>query len=265
LDYIKEKLFREYLIDIFNNLEDNNVLTSLLILSNEKNEIISDDIIRDLQKCLIKDIKYKQKAYEPKFDLNFVIPGFYNAFELISSLISTTVKDEYIQNEQKLRYFFQGDKDKAKQEFIDKESFLIESLYDNLQRNENLFNMLDSIKIPEKIFLDDYITFYLDKYYYTEYIKNNSCYISFGKVNHRLIKLLLKLRFRENNPIIIENKEDHLKLLLIKICWLESNLMFIIDILEIYSELKNIFIKEEDKLIEIYRIIINLNEILLRK
>ena len=261
LDYIKEKLFREYLIDIFNNLEDNNVLTSLLILSNEKNEIISDDIIRDLQKCLIKDIKYKQKAYEPKFDLNFVIPGFYNAFELISSLISTTVKDEYIQNEQKLRYFFQGDKDKAKQEFIDKESFLIESLYDNLQRNENVFNMLDTIKIPEKIFLEDYITFYLNKYYFTEYIKNNSCYISYGKANHRLIKLLLKLRFRENNPIIIENKEDHLKLLLIKICWLESNLMYIIDILEIYSELKNIFIKEENKLIEIIENYSNSNKI----
>ena len=250
MNYIKEKLFGNYLMDIFNNLEDNNIFTSLMILSNEKNEILSEDTIRDLQKYSLNDIKYKQRIYDPKFDLNFLIPGFYNSFEFISNVILTTVKDEYMKNENKLRYFFKGIKDNAYNEFIEKESFLIEKLHDSI-RNSNIFNMMYKIKIPEELFLDDYITFYLNKYYYSEFFKNNSCYLSFGKNNHRLIKLLLKLRFRENVPIIVENKEDDFKLLLIKICWLESNIMYIIEILQIYSELKNIFNKEEDKLIEL--------------
>ena len=75
--------------------------------------------------------------------------------------------------------------------------------------------------------------------------------MSFGYVNHKIIKLLLKLTFKkveiksEDNDDY-ENKEDTFKSLLRKICWLESNSNYIIDILE----LKQNFEKEE-KLFEI--------------
>ena len=81
--------------------------------------------------------------------------------------------------------------------------------------------------------LDDYIIYYLDKYNND----NSQC-----AINNKLIKLLLKLRFNEEkNQIIKKNQYEPIKLLLIKIMWIESNLNYILNILKIFSYGKELF------------------------
>ena len=119
---------------------------------------------------------------------------------------------------------------------------------------------MNGIKIPENLFFNDYFNFYLDKYYYNNIDMNinnnyeNSCYLSYG--NHKVLNLLLKLRFQENkknseenddniNDENDDNNEDNFKKKIKKICWLESNVNYIIDIVVIYNELKQHFQKEQ--------------------
>ena len=265
LDYIREKLISKYIIDILENLEDNNFITSLLVLSNQnqKNEILNSEIIEEIKDTFINEIQYKEKInYDLKFDLNYTIPGFYNIIREVSNIISKYYSGNFLSNEKKLRLFLKGNKEDAISNFYDNELELIDRLYKELQNDKNIkiFNIMNSIKIPENIFFNDYITFYLDKYYYNKNVNlnnniQNSCFLSLGNINHKVIKLLLKLRFKEDETKTednddYENKDDNFKSILKKLCWLESNSNYIIDILEIYSELKGNFEKDE-KLLEI--------------
>ena len=264
-DYIREKLISQYIMDILENLEDNNFITSLLVLSNknQKEEILNQEIIEEIEDAYIKGLNYKEKNnYDLKFDLNYVIPGFYNIIRELSNIISKNYSGNFMSNEKKLRLFLKGNKEDALSNFEENEFELINQLYNDLQneKNKKIFNIMNSIKVPENLFINDYITFYLDKYYFNKNINlnnniKNSCILSFSYINHKIINLLLELRFKkaetksEDNDDY-ENKDDNFKSLLNKICWLESNSNYIIDILEIYSELKGNFEKEE-KLFEI--------------
>jgi len=76
-EYIKEKLISQYIMDIFNNLEDNNFFTSLLVLTYQKNELLNEKIVQEIKDNCLNDLKYKQKEkYDLKFDLNYFILGF---------------------------------------------------------------------------------------------------------------------------------------------------------------------------------------------
>ena len=145
-----------------------------------------------------------------------------------------------MKNEKNLRKVLKGNKTDELNKYYDKEAELIEGLYNELQNNDNknIFNMMNMInKILEKEFFNDYYTFYLDKYYNNiDDSNNNSWYVSSDKVNHKIIRFLLKLRFDEDNEKKSENNEDkdnYIKLILKKICWIESNINNIIDILQI--------------------------------
>ena len=272
-DYIKEKLISQYIMDIFNNLEDNNFFTSLLVLTYQKNELLNEEIVQEIKDNCLNDLKYKQKEkYDLKFDLNYLIPGFYNIFRKLSNIISKNYSDSFMKNEKKLREFYKGNKEDAVSYFNDTESEIIEQLFETLKNdeNKNIYNMINIIRKHENLILDDYITFYLDKYYNNNTNSiSNSCYLSFGDSNHKIILYLLDKRFRQNNKIFEEkddnnsennsdnnddNNDDKTKFILKKICWLESNINYIIDILEIYKELKGNFENEkEDKLFEIMK------------
>lgn len=273
-DYIKEKLISQYIMDIFYNLEDNNFFTSLLVLTNQKNEMLNEELIEEIKENCLNDLKYKQKEkYDLKFDLNYFIPGFYNIFRELSNIISKNYSDSFMKNEKKLREFYKGNKEDAVSYFDDTESEIIERLFEILKNdeNKNIYNMINLIRNHENLILDDYITFYLDKYYCNNTNANtinNSCYLSFGDAYHKVIMYLLNKRFKQNNNINEEkddnnsnnnsyNNDDNdekIKSILKKICWLKSNINYIIDILEIYKELKGNFENEkEDKLFEIMK------------
>ena len=53
---------------------------------------------------------------------------------------------------------------------------------------------MNSIKIPEDLFFNDYITFYLDKNYYNN---KNSYLFSFGDINHNN-KIFIRIKIQRN-------------------------------------------------------------------
>ena len=56
----------------------------------------------------------------------------------------------------------------------------------------------------------------------------------------KIIKLLLKLRFSsEKNQIIKKNESEPINFLLIKLLWIESNVNYIKNILEVFNHAKN--------------------------
>ena len=75
--------------------------------------------------------------------------------------------------------------------------------------------------------MNDYITFYLDKY-----IEKNIYFKNYKNI----IKLLLSLRFSaEKNQIIENNESQQIKILFIKILWIESNINYIKNIIKLFD------------------------------
>ena len=64
-------------------------------------------------------------------------------------------------------------------------------------------------------------------------------------IYHKIIELLLKLRFNEENRII--QRKDKIKILLIKIIWIESNVNIIFNIYKIIEEALLIFGNNENE------------------
>ena len=82
LNYIKEEIFGKYIKYIFKALEDNNILTTLIEIQNDKNNGIDGSIIKELIESLLESLSYdEQKDYSPKFLYNYRIPGFFNSYQ----------------------------------------------------------------------------------------------------------------------------------------------------------------------------------------
>ena len=246
IEYIRDIIFSEYIINILNALEDNNILTSLLII-NENEELLSYEIIKEIKKEYLEKITInKNKKYLPKFMLNYKIPGFYNFYVELSKFISKSIFNEYSINETKLRKFIIGNEAEAKMIFDITESLLLYSVYQEIKNNKFIFRIID--KIPQNLLLNDYITFYLTKYNSDVFDFEGFLFDKFviDDFSHKLINMLLNIRFNKKRKIVQDNDDSPIKLLLIKIIWIESNINYISKILKIYSILKNIFNERDD-------------------
>ena len=237
LKYYKENIFKENLYSIFKVLEDNNILTTLIETKN-KNCKLDNSIINELKKEALKLIKIENKIYEPKFLFNYKIPGFYNFYKNLNYDINNNISVEYFNNEKKLREYFDNEPEKMKKEFHKNEELLLNLLIEISQdKYKFYFDIMKKIleKSPDLI-IDDYITFYLDKYFK-----------SYTKSSNRIIKLLLKLRFSsEKNEIIKKNEYDNVAIILVKIMWIESNVNYIKNIINIFNNAKDIIINDND-------------------
>ena len=240
IDYIKDKIYSEYIIYIFSALEDKNILTSLLNLD-EKKELLNKELITEIKEESLKNIDFKKgKEFSLKLDYDFFIPGFYYFYRDLSNFITkeSKIADEYKRFEKTIRKLKNGDiKDKQKK-FYEKESSLLLALYDYLQKDDFIFNFINKI-CPNSLdlLLNEYITFYLKKIDKDIIFKN----LPFNDIYHKLVILLLDLRYNEEHKIIEDNKDDKIKLFLIKIIWLESNINYIQKIIQLYKILNNIF------------------------
>ena len=78
LNYIKEEIFGKYLKYIFLVLEDNNILTTLIEIQNNKNKEINEKIIRKLIEDSLDLITYYdvKRDYNPKFLYNIKYQDF---------------------------------------------------------------------------------------------------------------------------------------------------------------------------------------------
>ena len=91
--------------------------------------------------------------------------------------------------------------------------------------------------IKDDLIFKDYITYYLQEYRKDQDIYNKD------DIYHKIIILLLNLRFNEDNRII--QSKDNLKFLLIRIIWLESNVNYILNIIKLIKCANKIFENNE--------------------
>ena len=250
LDYIKEKIFTKYLKYIFSVLEDNNFLTTLLEINNDITcvlDINNNDkrqIIKELEEQFVNIIKVdNNKKYEPKFISNYKIPGFYNFYKKLSEDLAKGICTKFLDNENNLRYIDPNDKSinltKEITNFHDEEDKLLEDTMKIIKKYP-LFNEFLN-KITPDLILKDYITFYFEN-------KNFSiCLETF----YNIITLLLDLRFSDERNIIENNKKNPIKIVIIKIIWIESNTEYIENIIEAFRLGKEII--KDNEGIEYYQ------------
>ena len=237
LDYIKEKIFSEYLAYIFKALEDNNFLTTLVEIKKNNFDKIDREIINQMEDRLLIEINLTKKAYEPKFSFKFIIPGLYNTYKNISNYISNNINVEFFNNEKNLRNYFGSNSESEITKFHEKEEILLNDVYDEISKDKFIFSIINQIS-PDLI-LKDYVTFFLE---------NKIDIFSKTEINNQLIHLLLKLRFSPKNEIIKKHNKDPIKIITMKIMWIESNINYISNILMIFDLAKQLFNGDGKKL-----------------
>ena len=251
IEYSKKEIISKYVNIILCKLEDNNILTTLLVIKNNKNlkEGDLEYLYSEMVEKYLDSIKIEENKCKPKFNLSFVIPGFYEFYPKLSDFIYQNIRNDFLKNERKLRNFLTGDKYETKQKYYKIEEDLLNIVYDEIGNNKFIFEYIN--KIPSNLLLNDYITFYLIKYYTDGDEENLLNYnnLSYKDCKHDLINLIINIRFDEKKSIFEKNKNNSLKLLLMKINWIESNQDYIIKILKIYDILKNIY--EENQFVKI--------------
>ena len=154
--------------------------------------------------------------------INYKIPGFFNIYKDIKEYIEKEkLSMLYRQNETELRKLKKCQNELASQSIIKLENDVkdfIEKLYKEL-KSKKLVNKVIEAKISDKnyidfiqIFLNDYITFYLEKLY------DNKVYdFVINDVPHKIILLLLDLKFKELKEEKIYEKP--LQNIIAKILW----------------------------------------------
>jgi hypothetical protein len=149
LNYIKEEIFGKYIKYIFMALEDNNILTTLIEIQNDKNNEIDETIIKHLLESSLEILTYDDKRdYKPKFLYNYKIPGFYNSYKNLSDYINNNIIIDYFNCEKNLRkYDSKANLEKKKNEFFKKEKELLSSLYDYFYEDKFLFENLETKKL----------------------------------------------------------------------------------------------------------------------
>ena len=239
IEYIIENIFNKYLEKIFDILEDNNILTTLYQIKKNNLETISKNLIEEIiNKYLNEMIKMKKYNKNPKFLFNHNIPGFYNFYVKISEYIYKTITLNFSNNEKKLRKLAKATFDKMK-DFNDVEESSLNNLYDEVKKNDKYILELIN-KIPYNFILQDYLTYFLRKY------ENPAGIYKSEDISHKMIDLLLKLRFDENYPLL--KGSDNINNLLLRIIWIESNVNYILNSLKILKSALTIFNNNENYL-----------------
>ena len=161
-EYIFEKIFENILMNVISALEENNFLTTLLALSIKKEIILSENVINEIKNNQLKNLIIDDKKdYNPKFNLYFIIPGFYLFYEKLSDFITDKIVGDYIQNENRLRYLKWTNKELEL--FHKKEKALLNLLYQEMKNYDWKFDLIKQEKIKLNLIVNDYIIFYLIK------------------------------------------------------------------------------------------------------
>jgi hypothetical protein len=244
INYIKDNIFIKNLEKIIKKLEDNNILTTIFKLQINNFEVINKDVVQELLLIFLDTFKFvKNEQYKPKFLFKYNIPGLYKFYEDISYYITKDIASNYFYYEKKLREIKNLDDkimDKIKDNFHEKEQEYLTNIIDNLNISENKFLNELLNKVSANLIFTEYVTFYLQKY------KKENEFNEKNNIYHKLIEILLKLRFNDENGVVQENIS--LNILCLKIMWIESNVNYILNIFKIFESANQICNKLVDKI-----------------
>ena len=284
--YMKDG-FNKQLEIFLRKSENNNFFTTLFVLNakdnNESISTISSNSLNQYSfnkndeqllnnKIFINIIKEFWKKANNIFDeimedtsinikLYYKIPGFFNIYKGIK---------QYIHDEKMSFYYRQDELELRKSEY-EKASYLLaklkkdmkdftEKLYVDLTSKQYLNRVIEAKTDDEnyiefiEVFLSDYITYYLVKLY-----KDMNNEFEINDIPHKLILLLLDLKFKE----ISEEEKFNLPLQnnVSKILWLEANVNYIKEIIDLYNIIsENIVYDEKEENILFKKILNHISE-----
>ena len=266
-----KNIFKIKIKELLRKTENNNFFTTIFILNVKEMEkedstlkrnqsdyyllnisnidILNNEIICKIKKEFLKLIREGNDEIiideSIKIRLNYKIPGFFNIYKKIKA---------YIEKEKLLIIYKQEETDLRECEYelapqfmkifsIDVKTFN-EKLYTELISKPLVNKVLESKNIDIefiKLFLNDYITFYLENLYNNlidDFIIND--------IPHKIILLLLDLKFKEFNEE--EKYKIPLQDTIAKILGLEVNSKYIKDILDLYNIIsENIVYDQKEK------------------
>ena len=215
-------------------------------------DILNNEFVKKIKNEFIKIIREEGNQLENNIQinirLNYKIPGLYIIYQEIRYFIETEkLVLIYKQDETELRNckveVFEENYNKYKNDSI----LINEKLY-NLLLSKKLLGKIIQIKTINKnynefieMFLNDYITFYLEKIYNKENYN-----FEINDIQHRIILLLLDIK--SQNLKEDEKYEKPIQNIISNILWLEVNSTYIKNIINIYNTISDIlFHDEKDK------------------
>ena len=242
-EFVEKEIINKYINTILCKLENNNILTALLVLNNNKG-VINDELQETVKELILKyieKINFEEDNYKPKFILSFIIPCFNEFYSKMSDFIIQNIQNDFFKNEKMIRNFSnKKNESETKDSYHKKEEYLLSLSYQELENDKFFYEFVK--RIPSDLLLNDYITYFLIKYGSNDGdFENIANYynLSYDDCKHKLINILLDIRF--NN----KKENDQIKLLLKKINWMLGNKDYIKKILNIYDILKNIYKENE--------------------
>ena len=262
IDFITEVIniikhfLKEKINILLENSENNNFFTTMIMLNIKDidKEILENEIIIKIQKEFLKLLKFSKEDRIINIKLNYKIPGFYNIYKEIFEFIEQNKLSKiYLEDETEIR--------KCKNELAPKAIYKLnndikefnEKLYLELKYKKIINKFIIMKKIDKnyedfiKLFLDDYISFYIERIYDNNYI---------SKICHnQLVLLILNFQFE------VLKDEDKYKIteknLINKILWLEANSDYIKKILDLYNIISEYILYDENDKDILYKNIIN--------
>ena len=158
-DFVKKEIIFKYIYLILCKLEDNNILTSLLVLNSYKKMVNYElkETIIEMIKQYMNTIKIKDDKYEPKFFLNYIVPCFYKTYIKLSEFITQNIQNDFFKNEKTIRNFSNDKKNKndVLDSYYKKEEYLLSLTYNEIQTDKLFFEY--AYKIPNDIILNNKI------------------------------------------------------------------------------------------------------------
>ena len=231
-------------IEIYNSIDKK----ERYFLGNKIIEKIIDFYLEKFDLSSTKKFDKNIKKNNIKLLLGLKIPGIKNILESIRTFIKTELKNKYSQKENNIRNLCEEEKDKELQKNKNMLSIYEEELVSEINKKD-IFNYLNNLDKEYSNDLNQFYEWLLDDYfllYLSDCLQDIKNEFSQMENYKQFLKKCISLRF--NNQF----DDDPLLSFAKKILWLESNIVYISALLDIYKRLS---INEENLLLKIDEII----------
>ena len=264
-DVIIEKRLRNAIMKVIDVLESDNFISTLFNLENntQYESFTSKENLCDMMKQYLNFAKITDIQKKSTFMSNYMLPGFFPFYNMISEYISKNIAQEFFNNEKKYRDALKG-LIKLESNFHSKEAELLhevkKEIFDSESDNYKFIKKVIN-KCPCDLLLKDYINFFLNKNIeqntiledFSDIKSNSSENDEEKKKNEKndfyfkIIEQMISIRYKDDTNIIKDNKDIEFNIFLIKIIWIEANKNYISTIIDLFETAKNQIYGEKNR------------------